>query len=42
MNITNYIDFFEILDDIETFSFNPTRIIEADWEIIEDGSEENQ
>ena len=40
MNITNYIDFFEILDDTEAFSFNPTQIIEADWEIIE--NEEDQ
>ena len=40
MNITNYIDFFEILDDSETLHFNSTQIIEADWEIIE--GEENQ
>ena len=42
MNITNYIDFFEILDDTKTFSFNPTQIIEDDWEIIEDKNGENQ
>ena len=40
MNITNYIDFFEILDDSGTFHFDSTQIIEADWEIIE--NEEDQ
>lgn len=40
MNITNYIDFFEILDDSGTLHFDSTQIIKADWEIIE--NEEDQ
>lgn len=42
MNITNYIDFFEILNDSGTLHFDSTQIIEADWEIIEDKNGENQ
>lgn len=42
MNITNYMDFFKILDDSGTLYFDSIQIIEADWEIIEDKNGENQ